>query len=211
MKISELARRTGVPVATIKYYLRENLLQPGERTSATQAAYDDSHEQRLRLIRALVEVGNLPLATVRRVLATVDDEHTNVHHLLGITHHALGPDVQQNHRDAEWSTARADVDAFLTELGWMVHQDAPARDLLAKAVLALRGLGLPDSSDDLRPYARAAHELAKHELASTPRTGPRSAVVEHAVLGTVLYEPVLIALRRLAEEHESAQLFTDPA
>ena len=30
MWIAELSRRTDVPVATIKYYLREGLLPPGE-------------------------------------------------------------------------------------------------------------------------------------------------------------------------------------
>ena len=37
MRMAELSRRTGVPVPTIKYYLREGLLPPGERTSPNQA------------------------------------------------------------------------------------------------------------------------------------------------------------------------------
>ena len=37
MRISELARRSGLPVATVKYYLREGLLPAGEPTAATQA------------------------------------------------------------------------------------------------------------------------------------------------------------------------------
>ena len=57
MRISELSSRTGIPVATIKFYLRENLLHPGVRTAATQAQYDESHEARLRLIRALLGPG----------------------------------------------------------------------------------------------------------------------------------------------------------
>ena len=56
MRISELSSRSGVPVATIKYYLREGLLPAGERTSATQARYGDAHVERLRLVRALVDV-----------------------------------------------------------------------------------------------------------------------------------------------------------
>ncbi|RAC11977.1 MerR family transcriptional regulator, partial [Burkholderia multivorans] len=54
MRISELSRRSDVPVATIKYYLREGLLPAGERTSATQAVYTDAHVNRLALIRALL-------------------------------------------------------------------------------------------------------------------------------------------------------------
>ena len=37
MRISELSRRSSVPVATIKYYLRAGLLHEGRRTAATQA------------------------------------------------------------------------------------------------------------------------------------------------------------------------------
>ncbi|WP_346281659.1 MerR family DNA-binding transcriptional regulator, partial [Pseudonocardia sp.] len=33
MRMAELSARTGVPIPTIKFYLREGLLPPGERTS----------------------------------------------------------------------------------------------------------------------------------------------------------------------------------
>lgn len=39
MRISELSDVTGVSVATIKYYLREELVPPGERTAPNQADY----------------------------------------------------------------------------------------------------------------------------------------------------------------------------
>ena len=42
MRISELATQNEVQVATIKYYLREQLLPQGSVTWATQATYDDS-------------------------------------------------------------------------------------------------------------------------------------------------------------------------
>ena len=56
MRISDLSEATGVPVATVKYYLRERLLHPGEVVSRTQARYDASHVERLTLVRALTEV-----------------------------------------------------------------------------------------------------------------------------------------------------------
>src|SRR4051794_4149135 len=72
MRISELSRTTGVPVPTIKFYLREQLLAPGRATAKTQAEYDSTHVERLRLIRALTDVGRMSLATARTVLAAVD-------------------------------------------------------------------------------------------------------------------------------------------
>ena len=51
MRISELARESGTSVATIKYYLREGLLAPGERVNAREASYGQGHVKRLRLVR----------------------------------------------------------------------------------------------------------------------------------------------------------------
>ena len=56
MRIGELSKAAGVPVPTIKYYLREGLLAPGELTSPNQASYGEAHIRRLRLIRALVDL-----------------------------------------------------------------------------------------------------------------------------------------------------------
>ncbi|KUP95458.1 MerR family transcriptional regulator, partial [Thermobifida cellulosilytica] len=71
MRIGELSRRSGVSVPTIKYYLREGMLPEGERTAANQVRYSESHLRRLRLIRGLIDVGGLPVPTVREVLAEI--------------------------------------------------------------------------------------------------------------------------------------------
>ena len=55
MRISELSRRSGVPVATIKYYRREGLLPEGRALNPTTVEYDEEHIQRLRLIRSLIQ------------------------------------------------------------------------------------------------------------------------------------------------------------
>jgi len=62
LRISQLSAQTSVPVATVKFYLREKLLHDGVRTSATQAQYDESHVARIRLIRALMGPGGLSVA-----------------------------------------------------------------------------------------------------------------------------------------------------
>ena len=73
MRIAELSRRSGVPVPTIKYYLREGLLPGGTPTGRNQADYDERHLHRLRLVRALVDVGQVSIAGAREVLGAVDD------------------------------------------------------------------------------------------------------------------------------------------
>ena len=91
MRISELSEETGVTVATLKYYLREGLLQPGESQGATRASYDGRHVDRVRLVRALVTVGGLGIERVREVVRTLDDPPSSRHELLGAAHRALAP------------------------------------------------------------------------------------------------------------------------
>ena len=67
MWMAELSERSGVPVPTIKFYLREGLLPRGEARGATRAAYDVDHVRRLRLIRALVDGAGFGLDRVREV------------------------------------------------------------------------------------------------------------------------------------------------
>lgn len=90
MRISELVDRTGVPLATVKYYLREGLLMPGEATSATQARYDGRHVRRLALIRALAAQG-LPLPRIREIVRLLDGTDESLFVALGRAIAALPP------------------------------------------------------------------------------------------------------------------------
>ncbi|HEV7626250.1 MAG TPA: MerR family transcriptional regulator, partial [Streptomyces sp.] len=135
MKMAELAGRSGLPVATIKYYLREGLLPQGENTSATRAAYDESHLRRLKLVRALTDVAGMRLDAVRAVLRAVDDESLSWHEAVGSAHTRLSP------RDRTASPeSRAQVDALLARHGWTLSQDSPQGDVLAQALDHLAGL-----------------------------------------------------------------------
>src|SRR3954471_23038235 len=90
MRIAELSRHTGVPVPTIKYYLREGLLPAGELTSPNQARYDDRHAERLRLLPVLLDIGPVPTPTIRHLLQALDGPDPDVHQVLG---HALPSSV----------------------------------------------------------------------------------------------------------------------
>ncbi|GAA4498758.1 MerR family transcriptional regulator [Actinoallomurus oryzae] len=207
MKISELSDRSGLPVQTIKYYIREGLLPKGAATAATRAEYAEEHLERLRLIRALREVGDLSVAAVKRIIGAVDDEAVGLHELLGTAAYTLSPAAEARPDEPDWRSAREDVDAIVAELGWQVSPDAPTRDLLAQAFLALRRLGRPIVWTDLRPYIEAATIIAEHEIGGIPVEGERGRAVQTAVATNVLYEKVLLALRRMAQEDASARRF----
>lgn len=197
MRISELASTAELPVATVKYYLREGLLPAGRRTSATQAEYDDRHVARLRLIRALVDVGGLSLAAVQRIVDALD--HASLHDALGVATSALPP------------TVGADVDvtaaqALLDRLGWQVSAHSVALGQLAVAVRAAQDAGVPLTDARLLVYGGAAADVAAADIAGVPTSSVEDAVA-YSVVGTVLYEPILLALRRLAHEDASGRRF----
>ncbi|WP_326820711.1 MerR family transcriptional regulator [Streptosporangium sp. NBC_01756] len=209
MRISQLSTASGVPIPTIKYYLREGLLPAGEQTSATRAEYGESHVRRLRLIRALLEVGRLPIAAIQQVIAAVDDESLGMHEVLGTAHYAIAPAVEPHPGDEDWRRARVKADDLIADLGWRIHPDAPTRDELAQALLTLDRLGMPASGESLRPYVQTAVDLVEHEIGTIPLRGPREAAVEALVIGTVVRGRILDILRRLAHESASAHLLDD--
>ncbi len=89
MRMSELSSTTGTPIPTLKFYLREALLHAGERTSPNQSQYDDSHVERVRLVRALLEVGGFDVARARTVVAALDDKSIPLGWVFGVAQRAV--------------------------------------------------------------------------------------------------------------------------
>jgi DNA-binding transcriptional MerR regulator len=205
MRMSELSRLSGVSVTTIKYYLREGLLPAGRQLSATQAEYDENHLRRLRLIRALIGVRGLSVSTTREVLGALAEHTTDAHRFLGL---ALGAIRLADETETD-SSDSAEVDALIEELGWSVHKAAPARSTLAETLASLRTLGSPLEWRVLLPYARLAEETAVLDLDQLEGIQDPLELAERALLLTVLLEPALLALRRMAQQNESARRHAD--
>lgn len=69
LRISDLARETGVSTATIKFYIREKLLPaPTLKTGRNMAYYDRSFVTRIRFIKELQQKRFLPLDVIRAIL-----------------------------------------------------------------------------------------------------------------------------------------------
>lgn len=68
LKIKELAKITGVSKDTIHYYLRLELLPKPKKKSKTQAEYDESYVERIRLIRTFQKSFFLPLPVIKQIL-----------------------------------------------------------------------------------------------------------------------------------------------
>ena len=205
MRISDLSRESGVPIPTIKFYLREGLLPPGEATAANQARYDEGHLRRLRLVRVLTEVGGLTLAGVRRALGALDRPDLPLHDVLAEAHGALRRDPAPV--DGQLEAARRETDAWLARSGWSLAPESLARDDLTATLVALRGLGWEVGPEVFERYRTAADGLAEAEIAFVAGMPDAAAAVEATVIGTVVFERALAALRRLAQEHHSRTRF----
>ena len=205
MRIAELSRRSGVSVPTIKYYLREGLLQPGELTSPNQAQYDEAHLRRLKLIRALVDVGDLSIAATRDVLASIDSPGTTLHETLGKAQYAVTPHLQGDVDEKSWAVASRQVEELVRRRGWQVKTISPAWQLLTQVLATLHSLGQEDLAQLLDRYADAAEELADAEVRCVLSRPDVESMLEGVVIGTTLGDTVLAALRRLAQANVSAR------
>ncbi|MFI9612107.1 MerR family transcriptional regulator [Streptomyces sp. NPDC052023] len=213
MRLAELSRSSGVPTATIKYYVREGLIPPGRRVAATQTEYDEHHVRRLRLVTALLHVGGLQVARAREVLAAAEDESLDLYNRLGAAITSLPSHSVPDETDSSAAAARREVDAVVDRMSWryvkVAGHDSPAYDTLVSAVAALDRLGYPSSADRLMRYARAADLLATGDLDEMEEFDTPTQRVEAAVVLTVLYEPVLLSLRRLGHMEEARRRYAD--
>ncbi|WP_223694360.1 MerR family transcriptional regulator [Leifsonia poae] len=199
MRVSELVAQTGVPLATIKYYLREGMLMPGEAMSATQASYGEEHVRRVRLIRALSEIAGLPLQKVKTVLELIGHPTDSLYDTLGAAVAALPPVLD----DAEPPYPLAQE--LLQAVGQIYDPTFAAVAQLERALEAVETVGIPMTPERRAVYAEHLYAISEFDLSRMPPDDP-AAALEYAVLGTALYDPVVAAMRRLAHQDIAARL-----
>jgi DNA-binding transcriptional MerR regulator len=206
LRISQLSRRTDVPVGTIKYYLREHLLPPSKPTGRNQAEYGDEHVRRLLLIRALATLGDLDLSTIRKLLAVIDDESVPLTGLYDAVHRHRPPTLSEPgpNEAPDVEQARAAVAQLVESRGWRIDGSTPSIERLAQVLAALVRMGCGQRIDFFVPYAEAAERLAAQQLALVV-TAPTDRAA--AVVRTVLLESALAAIGQMAQEHLLKVLF----
>lgn len=123
IKISELARLSGVPTPTIKHYIREGLLpEPARRTSRNMAYYDPRLADRVRTIKTLQQAHFLPLKLIGDLLEPApsasirDDLDDETRQRLGSLEPAItaGQQDSRDHRDAAGQRWRSREEVLAT-------------------------------------------------------------------------------------------------
>ena len=205
MKVSELAQRSGVPISSIKFYIRQKLLPRGERTTASnQAVYGENHLERLLLIAALKDVAGLPNDTLRAVFDAMQP--------LGVSdadpiHKALvAVYPQPTEVPAEMQPVHDEVRTFLLDLPWTTEDERYfwVGDIASSVVQIRRYLDPDFGETQLRQLADQMWRLSEVEFQLAPGDpvpamgDDMTATTKRSVLGMLLFEPVLLALRRCA-------------
>ena len=78
LTIGQLAEKSAVSRATLRYYEEQGLIVPAGRTSAGYRLYDEDSERRLLFIQRAQRLG-FALADIRAMLSTGDDPSVNLH------------------------------------------------------------------------------------------------------------------------------------
>jgi DNA-binding transcriptional MerR regulator len=207
MKLAELSATSGCAAGTIKYYLREGLLPAGTLRHAKEADYDTRHVARLHMIRVLRDVGELSIADIHRVVTAIDDATLPLPEKLGSAYYALPP--HPNDPDSLDDAARTEVIEFAAQHGWHVRPEAPSIALFAEVLASVRALWGPVGPEIFERYAVAFDSLARDDVEILDEVHDPADAVRQVVVGTVLWDRAMIALRRLAADHYSTQRFSD--
>lgn len=80
LRISEVAKATGVSLPTIHFYVREGLLSPSVKTARNMAYYDPKCVEDIRLIKELQAKRFLPLSAIKLVIQA-KQEGQNINHV----------------------------------------------------------------------------------------------------------------------------------
>ena len=207
MRISRLSQQSGAPVSTLKYYMREGLVPEGERLSGNQTDYDESHVQRVRLVRALLETGGLSIAAAKRVLSVLDAEPEAIATTFEAAQHAMT--VGRATTEPSEASRQRIADVAVAQ-GWRTSPQNPGFDVAARVLDDFSAIGFEPSDEYLGAYAAAAGVIARADLSALLERGNPALMAELMVVGTVVGDALIAGLRRLAHQDGTAELFPVP-
>jgi DNA-binding transcriptional MerR regulator len=217
MRISELARRSGVSVPTIKYYLRTGLLPSGVTTARNQAIYNDAHLRRLRLVRTLREIGGLSVKTTRSVLAALHRSQAAGPEALSIISSGQSRGHNRAFQDALREKAIQELAAVVERRNWDPRTYQRDLNRLADVYVVARLLELPEVCTLTEEYAELATQVARRDVALARGLAARlasaghsnKALAEETVIALVLSHAMVSALHNIARQAELGRLFAE--
>lgn len=205
MQLHELSQRSGVTPASIKYYLREGLLPPGEAVHATRAEYSASHLERLELIQALRRIVGLNIGQIRGLVKMADDGVPRLDLLAAVQRVVL--DIG-NYTTAIGGEAAEATAAVVRLRGW---PDSPsdARNALTAHLELMAGLKIPVSATVLEAYSKAMDDVAGIDIAATTAPESTDRLILTAAVGMHMHSQLLLKLLALAQASHAIRRYQD--
>lgn len=203
MRLSELSAATGTTPASIKFYLREGLLQAGQIVNPTRATYGEDHVRRLRLIQGLRTVVGLGLHDIRRIIDAADAAHRSPQQRL-----ALLSTVQSVVLGFEGAAEPESPEgqALVRAMGWPDEQSG-ARAAVDRHLGVMRELGVTVGADVLETYGRAADSIAAFQLDATEERETIEEVILTAAVGMHLHNQLILKVIALAQASRSIRRY----
>jgi DNA-binding transcriptional MerR regulator len=209
MQLNELSARSGVSAASIKYYLREGLLHPGEAVTATRARYGSSHLRRLELIQALRQIVGLGIEQIRTIVSLADGGAPRLEVLATVQRVVLRLEPHGgSSREAGDGGARPG-DAVVHMRGWP-DEDSDARDALDAQLTLMDRLGIPLSAEILDAYSGAMDTIAGLDLQLTAAATDLDQAILTAAVGMHMHSQLLLKLLALAQASHAIRRFEGP-
>lgn len=210
VKMSVLARMSGVPAATIKHYVNAGLLPEPTRTGRNMAYYDVSAVDRVQRIKQLQRTRFLPLKVIRDVLdgAEADPDETVAASIARVLAHETKQD-RRSRAELLRSGLPSEQLAWLERIGLVRSRRDGGREVfegddleILRVLGAARKAGLDPEMlplEVLGQYAQALGALVRAELqvfrqGVLPRAGEKLPELTEAA--TSLSEKLVVLLRR---------------
>jgi DNA-binding transcriptional MerR regulator len=188
LKMSDLAKASGLPRSTILHYVKEGLLPEPVKTSPNMAYYEPSCVDQLRLIRHLQKKHRLSLAQIKGALEE-DESGRDVSAMVQLGEVIFGTD----------SGALLSLEELCAESGLTPEEvaDLESRDLImplqpghydlddltaARSFASSKALGLKAGDADF--YPRLAKEIVDNEMELRRRVTYELPLAEDAMITT---------------------------
>lgn len=209
LTMKQLVEATRLSAASIKFYMREKLIPPAVPGRPRRAYYDGRHVRRLTTIRALRDVAGLSIEVIRRTLRAIDSDQADSVDVIAPAIDALAF-IGAWGADTRFFDAKKDVATAFKKAGLMVRSNAGSRDTIARTLVALRQTGAVVGVVEISRYIGLLSPLAQEEIenerTSAVLLSDKETSLELAILGTVLFEPLIVGMRRALHEHFTTRL-----
>ncbi len=203
MRLARLSEVSGTSPASIKFYLRAGLLQPGAAINPTRADYGEGHVRRLRLIQGLRSTVGLGLEDIRRIIdASAGVEDSPVRRL------ALLATVQSVvlRLDGDPGAASPAGDALVRAMAWP-DEDSEARRAVDRHLAVMEAAGVGATAEVVQAYGRAADAIADAQLAATDLQDSVEDFVLTAAVGMHLHNQLILKIVALAQASQSIRRY----